>query len=1130
MKDLVKAFVEYPAQESPATGPLWQMWWFWTLVAAILVIGTWLFYRSRSKSLAARSRALEQRVEEVSQENARLFRDSTRQVHELHALANASRTISSQLDQDQLVHALYEQIVTITPADFHLIGLYDAGTNVISIEVNVDEGVPYPQDRYVLDKGLLQLVIHERQALRFDDLREERVDLPIEIVPSGSTKLVRGWLGVPMLYGEKVLGAIVVGSYRRGAFDEGHEQILTSVASQAAVALENARLFTEAQRRAEEQAVLNQLGQALTARLNVEQVLGEAYRGASHLLDTTNFYVALYNPDEDAITFAIDVKEGELHKPYTTRKAGRGLTEYIIHNRTPLLIEEDLPKKLQELGIDMIGPLSFSWLGVPLIIGDRVLGVMAVQSYTTPCAFDRHDLDLLTAIASPVAIAVQNARLFEETQNRAERLAVVNRIAKVASTTLQPEDLMEALCNEIVPAFRADAFFIALYDEAAHELDFRFRVDQGVRVPAERLPIGVGLSSIVITERRPLVIHDLQERDQLPSASHLFGSMKPAVSWLGAPLLIVDRAIGVISVQSYRARVWDDEDELLLFTIADQVAVAIENAHLFQAEQRRAEQFQLMTEVGSRITSILEIDELMDQIVALIAETFNFYLPSIGLLDGEELVFKDFDAPRSTSEESRPLRLKVGQEGITGWVAQTGQPLVVPNVSQESRYYRLPGFDEIQSELAVPLKVKGRVIGVLDVMSDRLNAFDESDMAVLQSLAHQAAVAIDNARLFGEVEQRVKELEVLYHADEELYSYLDLGQVLQALVDVAVDTLQAGKSSVMVWDAAQENLTMRYARGFDPHTMTTMCFPRDEGIVGQVAATAEPAVVEDALLDPRRAEEREAILQAIKHEGIRAFMHLPIKVRGEVFGVFSVCYTYPRIFTEDEQRLYLALAQRAALAIQNAQLYERSQELAVIQDRQRLARDLHDAVTQTLFSASLIAEVLPALWERDEVKAREYLAQLRDLSRGALAEMRTLLMELRPTALIETSLRELLRQLTDAMLGKTRLSVDFAVEEPADLPSEVHIAIYRIAQEALNNVVKHARASHVAVCLRAIPTSSGQRLELTIDDNGAGFDPAGTPADRLGLGIMRERADAIGAHLQIESGSDGGTRVTLVWP
>jgi signal transduction histidine kinase len=235
--------------------------------------------------------------------------------------------------------------------------------------------------------------------------------------------------------------------------------------------------------------------------------------------------------------------------------------------------------------------------------------------------------------------------------------------------------------------------------------------------------------------------------------------------------------------------------------------------------------------------------------------------------------------------------------------------------------------------------------------------------------------------------------------------------------------------------------------------------------------------------------------------------------------------------------------QQAELQLAHRQLQdytERAEELAVLQERNRLARELHDAVTQTLFSASLIAEALPALWERDQEMGRERLAMLRQMSRGALAEMRTLLLELRPAALVETSLQDLLRQLGEAVAGREGVPVIVEVKGLCELPADLHVALYRIAQEALNNVGRHAKASQVAVGLRCTPRvpspSSGEgerpgvEVELVISDDGRGFDPADVSPEHMGLGIMRERAEAVGAQLGIVSQTGRGTQVTVVWP
>ncbi len=232
---------------------------------------------------------------------------------------------------------------------------------------------------------------------------------------------------------------------------------------------------------------------------------------------------------------------------------------------------------------------------------------------------------------------------------------------------------------------------------------------------------------------------------------------------------------------------------------------------------------------------------------------------------------------------------------------------------------------------------------------------------------------------------------------------------------------------------------------------------------------------------------------------------------------------------EHRRMLELRLAERTEeLIAANERLRDKAAQDAVAAERTRLARDLHDAVTQTLFSTTLIAEVLPDLWEMNRDEGLRRLEELRQLTRGALAEMRTLLVELRPNALVEVPLSVLLRQLTEAMIGRARIAIQLSAEDGAAgrprLPADVQVGLYRIAQEALNNVVKHAKATQAVVTLR-----QGQTVRLTVADNGAGFDPGAVSADHLGLKIMRERAEAIGAKLTIYSEPGDGTQVSVVW-
>lgn len=260
-------------------------------------------------------------------------------------------------------------------------------------------------------------------------------------------------------------------------------------------------------------------------------------------------------------------------------------------------------------------------------------------------------------------------------------------------------------------------------------------------------------------------------------------------------------------------------------------------------------------------------------------------------------------------------------------------------------------------------------------------------------------------------------------------------------------------------------------------------------------------------------------------DGFEAVLSAPLVVKDEIYGSLVLYYQTRHTFSEEALSLMSTYCDQAALAVENARLYAQIERAAVTAERNRIAHDLHDSVTQTLFSASMIADILPRLWQRDQENAEQRLGELRELTRGALAEMRTLLLELRPTALTNVPLPDLLKQLADAVVGRARVPIQIELQGEAELTVNVRVALYRIAQEALNNVAKHAEATHATILLALHP----DLVELLIQDDGKGFVVDQVSGQCLGLSIMKERADEIGAKLTIRSHTGQGTLIHVSW-
>jgi two-component system nitrate/nitrite sensor histidine kinase NarX len=291
----------------------------------------------------------------------------------------------------------------------------------------------------------------------------------------------------------------------------------------------------------------------------------------------------------------------------------------------------------------------------------------------------------------------------------------------------------------------------------------------------------------------------------------------------------------------------------------------------------------------------------------------------------------------------------------------------------------------------------------------------------------------------------------------------------------------------------------------------------------------KPIRIADIWIDDVHAQFLRTLLEdggAILLKGMYSWMWVPLAVKGRIIGGVGVAHEKRNFFTSHHADLALSVANQAAITMVNAELYKDAQRLGILEERQNLARNLHDAINQSLFSAGLIAEVLPRLWERDPEEARRSLEDLRRLTRGALAEMRSLLVELRPSAITDTELGDLLQLLGNAFTGRTNIPVVVTVTGEGMLPAEIQVVLYRICQESLNNIAKHAKASQVKI---DVVQETGI-FELRIRDDGRGFNTADqTPSGHYGLSMMRERAETVGARLTVTSRVGHGTEIAIRW-
>lgn len=379
--------------------------------------------------------------------------------------------------------------------------------------------------------------------------------------------------------------------------------------------------------------------------------------------------------------------------------------------------------------------------------------------------------------------------------------------------------------------------------------------------------------------------------------------------------------------------------------------------------------------------------------------------------------------------------------------------------------------------------------------------------------------------LYANLEQRVadrtRELATVNAVAAVVSRSLELEDILAAALDETMGAMNVDAGAALRLE--EETLHLMAHRGFSERFIAQVrVVPLRASLASEARAAGLPATrrVADYPTGPLK--------RALRNEGIASVISIPLIAKGDVLGVINLVTPTPRELTPEERSMLASIGRQTGLAVENARLYEQAEEAAAAAERNRLARELHDAVSQTLFTASLIADVLPKLWARDPEEARRQLATLRRLTRGAQAEMRTLLMELRPTALLEADLETLLGHLTQAVAARADIEVELALEPVPPIPPDVKVALYRIAQEAVNNVAKHAQADRVSIYLDGTE-GTDEGVSVIVRDDGQGFRVGAVTGDHFGLQTMRERAEAIGATIEIESEPGEGTTLTVRW-
>jgi signal transduction histidine kinase len=535
-----------------------------------------------------------------------------------------------------------------------------------------------------------------------------------------------------------------------------------------------------------------------------------------------------------------------------------------------------------------------------------------------------------------------------------------------------------------------------------------------------------------------------------------------------------------------------------------------------------AERLRRLVDTGIALSSELSLEALLRQLIETAVELTDARYGALGVVDRlgtglEQFITVGIDA----EAQARIGELPHGR-GILGVLIRDRKPLRLAELSQDPRSIGFPpGHPTMSSFLGVPITLRGTAFGNL-YLTEKAggNPFDEQDEELLRLLAAQAAVAIENARLYEASRLWSRQLESLNEISEALVGESDLSQLFELAAERLRELLDARAVLVELPTPDGLGLTVEAASGENAAQLLGLRLEQQHSKAGLTLARQRPERIDSLIDDPEVDQTAPRLIDAI------AALYVPLTVRGRAVGVVAVYDKRgpdPR-FSDADMRIAQAFANRAAIALDLSERVGREgirsllagQEL----ERTRLARELHDETGQALASIRL------GLKRLERQVGAEPLIQIRELVASALDDVRRLTVELRPPALDDFGLAPALERLTSVVADRSEIEIQLSVRSPLELSAEYETALYRIVQEALTNIVKHAEAHSVSI----VVTSAGGMIRAVIEDDGNGFEPEAVRDGALGLVGMRERVSLLGGRFAVDSTPGLGTTLLVELP
>ena len=743
-------------------------------------------------------------------------------------------------------------------------------------------------------------------------------------------------MGIPLFAKDKIIGILNLDSRTPGFFNEEHAAIAQTFANQAAIAMENARLFQEESRRSQIIEAMANIANEIAITREVIPALDKIAQRTLTLLNALS--VAIYLLQDDNQTIKIVTAQGEYHKELLSHsiKIGEGITGNIVATGKPEIVDDIAknPRRVTVPGTPKENATFETMMSAPLILHGKSIGAINVWRLKSNGLFDSSELNFLVSIAHQASISIESMRLFEETTRRAQEAAAIAEVGRGISATLQLDNVLERIAIYAKDLLKAETSAVYLTEPGTPLL----RAISAIGVDADEikndpLQLGIGILGDIAMKKSGEIVNNttVDSRAILIKGTEFL----PHEHIMGVPVFSNDQLTGLLVVWRVGA---DEEfkatDLDFLSSLAQQAAVAIENARLFEAEHKRRQEAEILSQATSALANTLDINSLFENILD--------WLNKIAPYDSASIMLTQGDTIKLAAKRNLPQNFHIGQifPMTEKWkeVSSSRKAFLIEDAQVNENFEKWEGSAYIRGWMGVAMFTQDKLIGFINLDNKTVGAYTEEHGILVQTFANQAATAIENTRLFALEQKRRKDAEIVRQAATILTNLLDLPSLHEAILEWLYKITPYDSASILELEGDRIRITA--ARGLpNPEKALDQTFPADNALCKIMNETFEPLILEDCEKDPRFERWGDV-------NNVRGWMGVPLISRGQVIGYLNLDSHIPSAFTQNDAVAAQTFAHQAATSLENSRLFtetkQRLDELEIVSRVSFALRAAHD--------------------------------------------------------------------------------------------------------------------------------------------------------------------------------------------